>query len=319
MINLVISLPVHEKAEVVIDQILNIKHFCPTCAIVLHISSSFNWKDSQLTEEEFLSVAQSFDNVFVNPTRLNTGWAEIIHTHIANFEYVSKIIDFEYFAMSASNELFVIPMPPISDCDLCAHIRTSYIVSFKSDYCYEKVIKDEYIYKLVDYLGGTIDDAVKSQIEGTFYRKELFKRIIDAINQIYSYEATLNKDRIRYPREEFYFSTVARILNKTTPLKARQPNYTFVAWGNKNFMPTHEQIIEASQGKMDGRYSVKRVLRNLDDPERTFIGTQIGNYRERLIDLMINVKGDYPNLVHSKFADDFSFDMNNYITYQSNR
>lgn len=72
MINNMISVPVHERAEVVIDQICNYKFFCPDCEIVLHISNGFNWKDSLIKEEDFLSVLGEFENVFVNPTRLNT-------------------------------------------------------------------------------------------------------------------------------------------------------------------------------------------------------------------------------------------------------
>lgn len=306
MINLMISIPAHERAEVIIEQIANIKHFCPTCAIVLHISSSFNWRNSNLTEKEFLSAVRSFDKVFINPVRLKTARAEIIHPHIANFEYVSKMVDFEYFAMNASNELFVRPMPPISDCDLCAHIIQSYV----SCYWYKKVINDEYIYKILDYLGCTKEDICKSQIEGSFYRKGLFKQIIDVIKQIYPYEEIFNQKRRIYPREEFYFSTIARILNKTANFKVHQPNYTFVAWGNRNFLPTHEQIIEVAQGKMNGFYSVKRVLRNLDDTERIFIGTQIGNYRQEAINLMINAKGNRPSLSYSTDKDDSLIDIN---------
>lgn len=282
----------------------------------MHISKGFNWKDSKLTEKEFLSVVQSFDNFFINPVRLNTAFAEIIHPHIANFGYVSKMVDFEYFAMSASNELFVRIMPPISDCDLCANISRSYI-SLKSEYWYKKVIDDQYIYKIVDYLGGAKEDICKSQIEGSFYRKELFKQIIDVINQIYPYEEIFNQKRAIYPREEFYFSTIARILNKTAHFKVHQPNYTFVAWGNKSFLPTHEQIIEVAQGKMNGRYSVKRVSRNLDDTERIFIGTQIGNYRQEAINLMINAKGNRQTLTFPD-TDDFSLVINTYTDYESN-
>ena len=311
MINLVISIPVHEKAEIVIDQIVNLKHYCPTSAIVIHISNSFNWKDSLLNEEEFLSVIQSFENVFVNPTRLNTARAEIIHTHISNFEYITQILDFEYFGMNASNELFVRPMPPIKDCDLCACIDG--ILKFlKSDYWYGRLLKDEYIYKLVDYLGNTIDDVCKSQIEGSFYRKRLFQQIIDVINKIYSYKDTSNQDRIVYPREEFYFSTVAHLLNKTAHFKVRQPNYTCVFWENKMYLPTTEQIMNIVQGKMDGRYSIKRVLRDINDPVRVQIGTEIGNYREQVIDLIINAKGNRSLLSYSIAKDVPLIDINDF-------
>lgn len=83
MINNIISIPVHERAEVVIDQICNYKLFCPDCGIVLHISNGFNWKDSLFNEKDFLSVLSTFENVFVNPTRLDTAFADIVHTHVS--------------------------------------------------------------------------------------------------------------------------------------------------------------------------------------------------------------------------------------------
>ena len=284
MINNIISIPVHERAEVVIDQICNYKFFCPNCGIVLHISNGFNWKDSFLKEEEFLSILSTFENVFVNPTRLNTALGDIVHVHLSNFEYVSKVAEFEYFSMEASNDLFVRKMPPISNCD--ANFGNAVFEEMPNWFWYKSTIQDEYLYKILNYLGATIPDVRSSQIEGSFYRKELFREIVDVVNAVYKYEEVYNKRRIIYPREEIYYPTVAYILSKGKSLKIIQPNYVRVFWNNKDYLPTTEQITDIAQGKMPGIYGVKRVLRTIDDPARVYIGTQIGNYREQTLNLI---------------------------------
>lgn len=73
---------------------------------------------------------------------------------------------------------------------------------------------------------------------------------------------------------------------KDRALKVVHPNYTRVFWGNKGYLPTEQQIMEVAQGKIQGQYAVKRVLRRIDDPNRIFIGTQIGNYREQTLNLI---------------------------------
>ena len=284
MLNNIISIPVHERAEVVIDQICNCKFFCPDCGIVLHISKGFNWKNSLLKEENFLSALSKFENVFVNPMRLNTAFADIVHTHISNFEYVSKIAEFEYFSLGASNDLFVRHMPCIKEGD--ANFNENFLLNQTRLVWYQKVLEDEYLPKILDYLGAAMPDVIKCQIEGSFYRKELFQEIVEVINKIYNYETVATKSRVIYPREEIYYPTIFHILNKDKALKVVHPNYTFVAWSNKGFLPTEQQIMDVACGKMGERYAVKRVFRMIDDPMRIFIGTQIGNYREQTLELI---------------------------------
>ena len=95
-----------------------------------------------------------------------------------------------------------------------------------------------------------------------------------------------NKNKITYPREEVYFPTVAKLLDKDKDKKFLNSEYTFVAWGQPNFTPTPQQIVDVAQGKMKGRYSVKIVARNINDPVRFQIATQIGNYRAKSLDFI---------------------------------
>ena len=275
MINTMISIPVHEKTEVVIDQIINFQHFCPDCGIVLHISKSFDYNDSFHTEKEFLFILSTFKNVFVNPNHLDTAFADIVHTHVSNFKYVSKIVDFEYFALGASNELFVRVMPEIKVYD--ANFIEGKFEKSINWYWYNHALNDQYLKLILDHFGGTISDVRQSQIEGSFYKKDVFVEVSKIIDTIYNYEEVSKKDRIVYPREEIYYPTIAYLSNKN--LKNQELNYTFVAWENPNYLPTIEEINTIANGEMQGKYSIKRVLRNFNDPVRFLVGTQIGNYR----------------------------------------
>ena len=281
MINKMISIPVHEKTEVIIDQIVNYKHFCPDCGIVLHISKGFNFKDSFHTEKEFLFILSTFKNVFVNPIRLDTAFADIVHTHLSNFKYISSIVDFEYFCLNASNDLFVRKMPIIKDWDFnCPYVEARYTESWN-----EYIYRDEYLERILNYFGKNKSDIQKSQIEGSFYRKDLFQKMSDVINAFYNYEEILKIGREKrnvYPREEVYFPTVVHLLHGQT--KNCNLCYTFVGWEDPYFRPTMPEIHQIAQGKMRGRYSVKRIGRNINDPVRFHISTFIGNYRDTSID-----------------------------------
>ncbi|WP_295095950.1 hypothetical protein, partial [Ruminococcus sp.] len=105
--NIVFSIPIHEKFEVVLDQIINFFHFNPDCAIVYHISQGFNYKTSQLSKEEFVKAIDIIGNVYINPESVRTGGADIIQAHLSNFKYIASVVDFVFFSMCSSNELFI--------------------------------------------------------------------------------------------------------------------------------------------------------------------------------------------------------------------
>ena len=280
MINTMISIPVHEKTEVVIDQIVNYKHFCPHSGIVLHISKSFNYKDSFHTEKEFLFILSTFENVFVNPTHLDTGFADIVHTHVSNFDYVSKIVDFEYFCMVASNELFVRNMPEIVDCDInCGKGQTEKATNWA---WYNHTFNDNYLKNILDYLNGTKSDVKFSQIEGSFYKKDIFEGISDVINRMYNYNDVYKQNRIIYPREEVYYPTIAYLLNND--LNNLNKNFTLNHWQAGYLKPSIAEINDIARGAKEGIYSVKRVSRIFNDIIRFHIGNQIGHYRDKSMD-----------------------------------
>lgn len=103
MTKILFSLPVHERPDIVKNQIENINYFCPGSTIVIHVSEG-----SLSLLDEFKENCQ-FDNVFINPQSLPTIWsAGIIHTHVSNFLYaLQREINFDYVMITSSNELFV--------------------------------------------------------------------------------------------------------------------------------------------------------------------------------------------------------------------
>lgn len=282
MINNVFSIPVHEKTEVVIDQIINFKHFCPECVIVLHISRGFDFEHSFHSRKEFLSILKTFDNVFVNPTSLDTQWAEIIQTHVSNFKYISTVTDFNYFILSASNELFVRRMPDDFTKNYDVGNDDKVFLELTNWAWYEHFKADIYLLRILEYFNATLNDVRKSQIEGSFYRREIFADIVRVIDHFYNFDRISKERRIICPREEIYYSTIAHLLNKN--LRNAGKLITFAAWDRPDMLPTMEDINEVIAGKKNDACSIKRVMRDFNDLMRFHIGSTIGKYRQQSVD-----------------------------------
>lgn len=100
------SIPVHEKPEVVENQIQNFLKYNPGASILLHISK-------QMPSEEVAQIKQlplTYPQVFINPQQLYTSWADgcQFKIHLSNFQYaLNHHIPFHYIALHASNDLFI--------------------------------------------------------------------------------------------------------------------------------------------------------------------------------------------------------------------
>jgi hypothetical protein len=103
MTALLFSLPVHEKPEIVRDQVENIRYFCPGATICIHVSAS-----ATSDKDDFRRLCD-FDNVFVNPSSYETIWCEgLMHTHVSNFLYaLEKGRRFDKVVLLSSNEMLV--------------------------------------------------------------------------------------------------------------------------------------------------------------------------------------------------------------------
>lgn len=262
--NIIFSIPIHEKLEVVLDQVYNFKCFNPKSAIVFHISKGFNYQDSHITKSRFEEEIKQIGDVYINPESVRTGFADIIQAHISNFKYISSILDFDYFSLCASNELFVkrglYEHINIYDCGLEKKSIENCI--FK-----QSIIEDT---DLAKYTKGDYSKIFFSHVEGTFYNKTIFSTIISKITDFYDY----NCMQSAYPREEVYFSTIlwsdeefrkdVRVLEDAL--------FTYVPWNRKNGkIDVRIREIKKILKKDSPFYSVKRVRRSLNDYVRSYV------------------------------------------------
>lgn len=301
---IVFSVPVHEKWDVVLDLVLNFKYLNPKSAIVLHVSEGFNEKESPMKREEFERIINEIGGVFINPESVRTGYSDIIQAHLSNFRFISNRSDFHFFSMCASNELFVKPglYEHIKDYDCGADLfdpkdRPIWVVGhYASD--------DVDLKRMIEESGGC--KIIASHIEGSFYSKSIFKKIVDIIEHHYDYK----KMKIAYPREEIYFSTILEGLrNNTTNIKVQNPGlFTFVHWAfGYNRMKISISDLKKCQAIDSQYYTVKRVDRSIDSHIRAYLRKQHGYDKTHYYSFIT-----HKNLSYSRI---FIIDIYNVITW----
>lgn len=196
---IVISIPVHEKPDVINDQISNINQYIENPIIVLHLSQSF------FCQYDESSIIRN-SNVFINPQHLVTQWGNIYETHISNYAYIKDKIPFDYFLLQSSNDMFIKPGIEKYISSFDAGFNKRFIWDGNSMWWpANEAIKDLSLKKIMNHLG--ITRIVASQIEGSFYKKEIFDFIVKTIHGIITDNDRRNFNH--YTREEIWFSTIA--------------------------------------------------------------------------------------------------------------
>lgn len=279
--HVVFSIPVHEKPFVIVDQVVNFRNFNPDCGIVLHVSPSLSDYDF----EQLISLLNKFPRVFLNPHRLRTGFSDIIQAHISNFQYVEHLrINYEYFCLSASNELFVKSGLYNFIKRYKAGLQMKNINFSKEISISYRAQQDEALLSAIKEAGGNgVDDIVNSQVEGAFFQREIFKKIAGYIDRNFCYE-NIN---ILYPREEIYFSSLLHLILHNGDVY--KDNYTFF---NKNspIIAVHLEDILKIVEENGSKFSVKRIIRNYNDPIRFYIRNFVGRYEHICESIGLNQK-----------------------------
>ena len=291
MYKIVFSVPVHESPESIIDQIINYSEFNRDCAVILHISGMFSYKNSRYTKETFEEELKRFPNVYINPNHLRTGYADIIQAHISNFHYAESIIDFEYFSIGASNDLFV--KKGLYDLmkNYDAGYNRKHTIKNVDWVWHEACFHDRPLEEMVRRYGGDMSSVLICQIEGCFYKKWIFERIADIIQEHYNFKEYdfRNRDKKKtFPREEVYFSTLTELVFPEA--EVLYANYAFVAFDIRvSHIPKLSDIKKYSE---DGSniFNVKRINRTLNDPFRAYIRDNIGKYYRKEKEIVEDVK-----------------------------
>lgn len=272
MLKLLFSIPIHERLEAVVDQIINIQSLNEDAGVVLHLSLGYEDKNSDLSLSEFEQLITQYKNVYINPNRVRTGNYDIIQAHIENFNFAKNVVDFEYFCMCASNELFIRPglYDYISkyDCGL-DYNDVDCNVKWKAG---RQAQVDESLKLMMSSLDTT--KIVGSQVEGTFYRKQLYERVADVIMRYYDYR-TMD---VAYAREEVYFSTIFWAINRGGKYSVLNKGmFTFCPWQRQFTMNVRLREVININNKVDNNiYSVKRVERRLNDCIRAYVRQKYG-------------------------------------------
>lgn len=271
------SIPVHERLEVLVDQLLNFKHFNPNSGFVIHFSKEFDYNNSLLTKNDFLSIVNKFNNVYINPNSLRTGFGDIIQAHLSNFVCV-KNVDFIYFAICASNELFIKPgvykYMKKADCGVMQNILND-----------RKWAHGEFVDKDIDFsnylLTKNVSTVMLTRPEGQFYKKALFEKVEYEINSFYNYK----KIDALYPREEVYFPTIIANLSSEDRLRISSP-FNYSAYHFTHLWDVTKNEVDRLISSENEYYSVKRVDRKINDCVRAYIRDSNG-YNEIETDVLL--------------------------------
>lgn len=221
------SIPVHEKEDIVVNLINNIKCYNPNSIIIIHVNKLFSFDISEITNK-------NIKNVFVNPTRLECYSGKgLLHTHISNYHFAKqKNMVFDYIGFLASNEMFIKPglEQYVEQYDACVQIEPS---DSKTDWhLFNRGINTTtFLRTLLSQL--TSATYYGGQAEGQIFKKSVFENIIDVIQ-----ETGHNVPHNLYETEEIICQTI--IGNNKNNLKIGSPvtlqNYCHPCEFSKNMI-----------------------------------------------------------------------------------
>lgn len=198
-----ISLLVHEKPEVIINQLENINKFYVNCEIIIHLSKSSEISNDAL---EKLIRNKDINNVIINKERKNTLWGNVILGHISNINLIKNIGGKGIIVFHASNDMLI--SKGVQDYVLKTRRAFNKRLLMPGGYWWPAhlVFQDKVF---VDFVNSFGSGAIfGSQIEGSFYETDILFEIVKLIEK-----HNLIQSDLHYTREEIFFSTIANALN----------------------------------------------------------------------------------------------------------
>ncbi len=276
---IVFLVPVFEREDCVEDLVLNIQHFCPNSAIVLHVNS----KSSDFYYNNICKIADYYSHCYIAPMRYPSDWGAgyLARVYVEMMQWCLQNIEFDYIYLTASNSLIVNP-------NLEKDIYNYELYSWEpwpqneSNGWWECISKD---YKLFEY-SPTVYGCV---FEGSAYNVACSKLMIKELYDILQY------DPYPYPTEEYWIpSAIKKIINQ---YDVKFANYAMEVWSHVKDGVVHnyhlqvdaaeeyisEFIQKGDYGFLSSVriYSVKRVPRAYGAPLRVMIRENY-NYTNKL-------------------------------------
>ncbi len=197
-----VSLPIHEKFDVVASQLKNFKRYLPNSRVVMHLSSKAPFSLKEL--DVFLQLCK-LDNYILNPVQVDTEWGNIIFAHLENIAFILRLSDAKKIIFHSSGDMLVRDglSDFLNDKEYLFHCREVFPDSFW--WPANVALKDLPFTDWLAILGGV--PIIASQLEGSMYPIAFLKEFMEKLNHSRALESSAN-----YPREEFFFSTFARSL-----------------------------------------------------------------------------------------------------------
>lgn len=189
-----ISLPIHEREDIFLNQLFNIKKFIPNSIVCTHLSANSS------IDQNLIKTLSILTGNISNENRLSTMYGKgLMPVHISNFKLLKRH-NIDYILLLSSNEMLIRPGLNfyISNFDIGLQIcnRSNHPEWHLFN---KKIERLSEIEKFLDRAGVT--DIQGGQAEGQFFKTELFEKMME------TYEQSFPENYFEFETEEIIAST----------------------------------------------------------------------------------------------------------------
>lgn len=180
-----ISLLVHEKIDVIVDQCVNFEVFAPDSIVMIHVSAG-----AAFTPDDLRTVLRDAGcaRCIVNHVSLKSAWGSIIHAHLANIGALGEhLAPGATVSLHASNDLLLKPLPAFASTDGYFELRQ--ISRRTLWHTGRQFAASDQFRALLAALGCT--QAYGSQIEGSVYPYSMLYALCEAVSPLKAMVAAL--------------------------------------------------------------------------------------------------------------------------------
>lgn len=290
---ILLSLPVHESVEVVLDQVANLRRFAPDAHVIIHPARQF------LEASDIKAAVAGLGGVILNEKPIYTAFGTVMKCHVSNFLYAEGIgLDFTHFCHHSSNDMLV--RDGVEKYVTERNFGFQKIDAFMEEYNFSfwrENFRDDKAFSNMLEKANRPSRILCSQVEGTFFPRDAYQNFARDFMKyawkelgrfipyahgthlpLLKFFDKLQKNPRRrkycgkyfYPREEFYLSNYFSHM-----VCSPAPPYCLMDWDNQLKVKQEQvDLIRSGKNPIDGYdqlFAVKRVGRSHDDPLRSYI------------------------------------------------